>query len=248
VALIGIYAAYLIILSKMPPQAEEEIDELEVIPRTIVLSPRPRRIALITLLFVAGGALIYFTAEPFLASLLALAAVAMVPNFVFIQWVAPLVSEFPEMLSTFYFARTVTGAPMALMNMVSSNINQWTLLVAMLPLVYSASRGASSVIMFDPHQELELLMTIGQALVGMLFLVNMVLEWWEALALFVLWAVQFAFSATGANLAVGGLDVHQMVTIAYFVWAALEIARMLLGRRKATAFGDFANMWRKYVH
>jgi hypothetical protein len=39
-----------------------------------------------------------------------------------------------------------------------------------------------------------------------------------------------------------------MVTIAYFVWAALEIARMLLGRRKATAFGDFANMWRKYVH
>ena len=45
------------------------------------------------------------------------------------------------MASTVYFARTVDRAPMALMNMVSSNINQWTLLVAMLPVVYSISVG-----------------------------------------------------------------------------------------------------------
>jgi cation:H+ antiporter len=247
VALIGIYGAYLMVLGKMPPQAEEGIDELELIPRTVVLSPRPRRIALIAMLFIAGGALIYFTAEPFLASLLALAAAAAIPNFVFIQWVAPFVSEFPEMMSTFYFARTVTGAPMALMNMVSSNINQWTLLMAMLPLVYSASRGISSVIPLDAHQELELLMTIGQALVGMLFLVNMVREWWEAAVLFVLWAVQFGFSAAGANIAIAGLNVHQLVTIVYFVWAAWEALRMSLGRRKAAAFIEFAGMWRKYV-
>ena len=37
------------------------------------------------------------------------------------------------------------------------------------------SRGAVSGIPLDAQQELELLMTIGQALVGMLFLVNMVL-------------------------------------------------------------------------
>ena len=79
---------------------------------------------------------------PFLASLLALATLAGVPDFVFVQWIAPLVSEFPEMLSTLYWARRSDRAPMALMNMVSSNINQWTLLAAMLPIVYSISVGA----------------------------------------------------------------------------------------------------------
>ena len=79
------------------------------------------------------------------------------PSFVFVQWVAPFVSEFPEKVSAFYWARTVDRASMALMNMVSSNINQWTLLAAMLPIVYLVSRGAPSAIPFDAQQELELL-------------------------------------------------------------------------------------------
>ncbi len=247
--LFAIYTAYLLLLSRMPPEEEEGIDDLERVPRAIVLSPRPRRIAFITLLFIAGGALIYFTAEPFLASLFALAALTGVSSFIFIQWVAPFVSEFPEMASTFYWARTVTGAPMALMNMVSSNINQWTLLVAMLPIVYSVSRGVVSGIPFDSQQELELLMTIGQALVGMLFLVNMVLEWWEAAALFALWAFQFVFSASGAQLTIAGqnLDMNWIVTIVYFAWAGWEIVRMALGRRKPAAFVAFARMLREYV-
>ena len=136
---------------------------------------------------------------------------------------------------------------MALMNMVSSNINQWTLLVAMLPIVFSISRGAVSGIPLDSQQELELLMTIGQALVGMLFLVNMVLEWWEAAVLFVLWAVQFAFSAAGSTLAIGGLSIHWIITIMYFVWAAVEIVRVFMGQRKPAAFVEFGKMWRQFV-
>lgn len=244
--LIGIYAAYLLLLSRMPPEEEEGIDELERVPRAIVLSPRPRRIALIALLFIAGGLLIRFTAAPFLGSLLALAALAGIPKFRFIQWVAPIVSEFPEMASTFYWARTVTRAPMALMNMVSSNINQWTLLVAMLPIVFSMSAGAVTSIPFDKQQELELLMTIAQALVGMLFLVNMELAWWEAALLFALWVFQFAFSAAGANEAL--LEkVNWGVTIAYLGWSALEIVRICVGQRKPAAFTGFARSWREYV-
>ncbi len=83
---------------------------------------------------------------------------------------------------------------MALMNMVSSNINQWTLLAAMLPITYSLSRGAVSAIPLDGSRKLELALTLGQSLLGLLFLVDMELEWWEAAGLFVLWAVQFAFS------------------------------------------------------
>ena len=237
VVLIAIYAAYLALLSRMPPQEEEGIEDLERVPRFIVLSPRPRRIALIGLCFLAGGVLIFFTAEPFLGSLFAISVLIGVPSFIFIQWVAPFISEFPELASTFYWARTVHRAPMALMNMVSSNINQWTLLVAMLPIVFSWSRGAVSGIPLDHQQEIEVLMTIGQQLVGMLLLVNMELAWWEAAALFVLWAVQF-----GSNE-----RMHEGITVLYFAWAGVEVVRILMGRRKPEAFIEFARMWRVHV-
>src|SRR5207247_2367872 len=171
-ALILIYGAYLFVLSKMPAEGAEGIDQLEKIPRSIVTARKPVRIGAIIGLFAAGGALIYFTAEPFLGSLLAVSALLGVPSFVFVQWVAPFVSEFPEKVSAFYWARTIDRASMALMNMVSSNINQWTLLAAMLPIVYSMSLRAPSAIVFADQQRLELLMTMGQSLVGALFLVS----------------------------------------------------------------------------
>jgi cation:H+ antiporter len=249
VVLIFIYAAYLFLLMKMAPVEHEGIEDLEAIPRAIVLSPRPRRIALITLCFTAGGLLIYLTAEPFLASLLAVAVLLGIPSFVFIQWVAPFVSEFPEMASTFYWARTVVRAPMALMNMVSSNINQWTLLTAMLPIIYSLSRGSASVIVFDQRQSVELLMTIGQAALGLLFIINMELAWWEASVLFVLWLVQFVLSALTPDdpQAAGKMqNVHWIITIIYFVWAGWEALRLLMGQRKPVAFREFARISRQH--
>jgi len=242
--LITIYAVYLIVLHRMPPEKAEGIDDLELIPRTIVKSPRAVRIVLIVGLFALGGALIYFMAEPFLGSLLAVSATLGVPNFIFIQWVAPFVSEFPEKVSAFYWARTVDRASMALMNMVSSNINQWTLLAAMLPIVFSISRGAPSTISFDSQQELEILMTLGQSLIGALFLINMELAWWEAAALFFLWAIQFALSPVPGVLA---SHIHRYVTLTYLAWSAVEILRMIVGWRKPAAFQHFAEMWRSHV-
>ena len=242
--LIAIYAAYLIVLRHLPPEKAEGIDDLELIPRTIVKSPRAVRIVLIVGLFALGGALIYFMAEPFLGSLLAVSAALGVPNFIFIQWVAPFVSEFPEKVSAFYWARTVDRASMALMNMVSSNINQWTLLAAMLPIVFSISRGAPSTISFDSQQELEILMTLGQSLIGALFLINMELAWWEASALFLLWAIQFSLSPVPGVLA---SHIHRYVTLTYLAWSAVEILRMIVGWRKPAAFQHFAEMWRSHV-
>jgi cation:H+ antiporter len=238
--LIAVYAAYLMLLSRMPPEEAETIDDLERIPRAIVLAPKGIRVAAIAGLFLAGGALIYFMAEPFLASLLALSTSLGVPSFVFVQWVAPFVSEFPEKVSAFYWARTVDRASTALMNMVSSNINQWTLLAAMLPITYSLSRGAVSAIPLDGLQELELLLTLAQSLLGLLFLLEMKLEWWEAAGLFVLWVVQFGFSARGVN-------VHLYVTGAYLLWAAVELARMLARRRAPEAVRLFRIMWSRHL-
>src|SRR5437879_4376606 len=106
-------------------------------PRARQLDRRPT--AAVGRLFAAGGGLLYATAHPFLASMLAVAGVFGVSQFVLVQWVAPFLSEFPEKVSAFYWARRVSHAPMALMNMVSSNINQWTVLAAMIPPVYGYS-------------------------------------------------------------------------------------------------------------
>jgi len=235
VLLIGFYAAYLAALWRIPPRQHEKLEEMEFVPRWII-SRRPRlRTATIGGLFVAGGLTIYYTAEPFLGSLLAMSTAIGIPSFVFVQWVAPLVSEFPEKVSAFYWARTIDGAPMAMMNMVSSNLNQWTLLAAMLPIVYSLSTGAPSSIPFDAHQELEILMTIGQSLLGMIFLLSMEIVWWEAALLFVLWAVQFAFSPFGGGPGVVGwlaARMHEITTTFYFGWCGVELVRMLFGRRK----------------
>lgn len=248
--LILIYAVYLGVLHRVPPQEAEKIEDLERIPRSIVLARRPVRNAFIIGFFAAGGLLIYLTAEPFLGSLLAISTMVGVPYFVFVQWVAPFISEFPEKVSAFYWARTVQRASMGLMNMGSSNINQWTLLAAMLPIVYSVSRGRASAIPFDERQSLELLMTLAQSLIGVFFLINLELVWWEAAALFSLWFTQFVFSPLTPGPGVLGFiatHIHWWVTVAYLGWCLLALIRMLMGKRQPHAFRQFARMWRLHV-
>jgi cation:H+ antiporter len=234
--LAAIYVAYLVVLSKMPPEDPDEIDELETVPRAIVTAPRLVRIFAISGLFVLGGLLIYFSAEPFLASLLALSATVGIPQFVFVQWVAPLVSEFPEMASTFIWARTVEKAPMALMNMVSSNINQWTLLPAMLAVVYAVSVGEPAAIVFDDKQKLELVLTIGQAVIGLLFLINMRLAWWEAVVMLIFFAIPFANS-----------ELARPIATVQFVWVGYQVLRMILRRRAPEGLVYFGEIWREHV-
>ena len=234
--LILLYTAYLVILSRMPAEDPETIEDLETIPRKIVTAPRLTRIVIIGGLFLAGGILIYVAAEPFLASLMALAVAVGIPAFVFIQWVAPVVSEFPEMASTFYWARSVERAPMALMNMVSSNINQWTLLTATLPIVLSISVGARTPIVFDPEQQVELLLTLGQAVVGMTFLMSMRLTWYEAATMFVFFWIPFVHSSWA-----------KPVTVLYFAWAGMEVGRMMAGRRKLLAPAHFLRIWKEHI-
>src|SRR5947209_10099071 len=75
------YLVYLWVLWKIPPResASEALEELGYIPRrALMLAPLQRNLAIGTM-FVAGGALLYFSAHPFLDSMLALAAAFGVP-------------------------------------------------------------------------------------------------------------------------------------------------------------------------
>jgi cation:H+ antiporter len=250
VVLTLMYAAYLVMLTKLPPEGREGVEDLERIPRAIVMAPRVWRTVAIVGFFLAGGLLIYFTAEPFLGSLIALAGAIGIPSFIMVQWLAPVVSEFPELASTFYFARQPEKAAVALMNIVSSNINQWTLLVAMLPIVYSMGGGHISAITFDAEQETELLLTIAQSLVALAFLFNMKFHWWEATVLFTLYAVQVVFATSGSGGGVMAFLAHHVrlwVTAAYLIWFAITILMMVARRRLPEAITDFQHTWRTHV-
>lgn len=232
-----IYFAYLWVLRKIPAQDEEQIEELEYIPRKILSFSKPIRNAIIISLFLGGGLILYFVAHPFLESMLAVAVSMGVSQFIFVQWVSPFLSEFPEKVSAFHWARQVRSAPMALMNMVSSNINQWTMLVAMIPVVYGYGMGNyGAVIEFDVHQREEILLTLAQAFVGFMMLINMNFSWYEALGLFLLWLIQFVQP-----------HLRVQITYVYFAWFVLELLRMLFITRKAPAFSEFGKLMRSHI-
>jgi cation:H+ antiporter len=225
--LVLMYVGYLWLLSRVPPRAEET-EDLEDLPRVSrwALSFGPgKRAWAIAFLFVAGGAVLYFAAEAFVESLLAIAVSMGVAPFFFVQWVAPFLSEFPEKLSAFNWARQISKSSMALINLLSSTINQWSVLSGLIPVIYSISRGEPSSLVFDAYQREEILLTILQSALGLLLLLNLKLEAYEAGILFVFWLVQFLFPTT--RLA--------MIWV-YSGWCGIELLRIAAGSRKAVAF------------
>ena len=231
IVLSAIYFTYLYLLSRMPPHDKEEIEDLGRIPKYVMKYKYPVNIIWITCLFIAGAAILYFSAHPFLNSMLALAVSMGISQFIFVQWVAPFLSEFPEKLSAFYWARKTNKAPMALANFVSSSINQWTILVAMIPFIYSLGMGKVSVVVFDEHQKLEILLTIVQSYLGFLFLASMDFKLIEATALFALWLAQF--------LAPG---IRGEIIWVYAVWALIETVKLIMNFKKRNAFGAFLKL------
>jgi cation:H+ antiporter len=125
---------------------------------------------------------------------------------------------------------------MGLMNVVSSNINQWTVLAGMIPVVYSLSLGHLAAVPFDGMHRHEILLTILQSLLGMVLLMNMRYSWWEAGVLFVPWFVQFCLPS-----------LRVAVIEAYAVLIALGIGQALFGRRSFEAFAVFGERWRSRV-
>jgi cation:H+ antiporter len=216
VVLLALYLAYLWVLLRNPARGVENLADAPVVSRWAYRQPGWRRPLAVGALFGGGGLLLYVTAHPFLESMLALAGLVGVSQFVLVQWVAPFLSEFPEKVSAFYWARRVTHAPMALMNMVSSNINQWTVLAAMIPLVYGYSglhhHGAWQDFHFDTEQRLEILLTLLQTGLGVLLLANMEFDWLDATIIFVLWLAQFLRPG-----------LREEVAVAYGLWMAILV-------------------------
>ena len=229
-----IYAVYLYTLSRLPAQDSEEIEDLGRVPRYLMKLEKRKSAVGILLFLVSGALILWFAAHPFLKSMLALSATLGISQFVFVQWVAPFLSEFPEKLSAFHWAKQVSKAPMALTNFVSSSINQWTILVATVPFIYSFGIGHPAAVIFDEHQRTEILLTIVQSYLGFLFLASMDFSFLEAVGLFVLWIVQFFIPG-----------VREAITVVYGIWAFFETMKLAVHFKKKNAFHVFATIARE---
>ncbi len=231
--LVAMYVAYLAFLNRLPAREHEEAGDLEAVPKAVLRIPKPLQFYVIAGLFLAGGALLYFAANPFLTSMLGLAAVLGVPQFVFVQWMAPFLSEFPEFVSTSYWARSRGKAGMALMNMASSNINQWTMLAAMIPIVYSVSLGHVAAVPITEHR-VEVVLTLLQGILGVLLLANFNFQAYEAGVLFVLWLAQFLRP-----------EWREEMCVVYGAWIAIELLTTPFRKDRLRAFVVFGALWKR---
>lgn len=186
--LVGCFVLYLSRIAGTADHAPELVGPAREIAR---LPPTLRRLAVVALfLYAAAG--ILASAEPFAEALIATGHRLGIDEFLLVQWLAPLASEAPEVAVACIL--TLKGNPDAGMGaMISSKVNQWTLLVGTLPLVYSISAGALSVMHLDARQVEEILLTAAQSAFAVAVLANMRLSLGEAAALFVLFTAQLFF-------------------------------------------------------
>lgn len=236
IIMLTIYFLYLFFLTKLPSREKEEQEHMEYIPAKIVSLKGLYKTLIIILLFVVGGLGLIFVVDPFVESMKSLAISIGISEFVFIQWVSPFLSEFPEKLSAFYWAKKKSGATMGLMNIVSSTVNQFTLLPAMLPFIYSYAVGGITPIVFDPYQKSEILLTIAQCSTTILLLVDMKFSLYEASSMFIVWCIQFFMPWT-----------REIVTYIFLGWATVELVLILFRIKGVDVAENFVSTYKKYI-
>jgi cation:H+ antiporter len=216
--LVTLFVLYAIRVSRAPAEEPHLVGPAELVGRL----PRAQRRAAVVGLFAFSAAVILACAEPFADALVQTGEELGISTFLLVQWLAPLASEAPELLVAALFAwRLNTNG--ALGALLSSKVNQWTLLVGTLPIVFAISAGAAHGLPIDAVQREELFLTAAQSAFAVAVLSNRSLSVREALALLGLFFSQFVLGAVVPESARGVERVG--VGIAYLVLAAFTIYR-----------------------
>jgi len=186
--LVGLYALYIGIIIRGDVEDHEE--QVGVPAYLQGLSKGPR-IASVLLLFGYSGAMIYTAVHPFASGLESLGLALGIPPFFMIQWLAPPASEAPEIIVVAYLVDK--GRPTAGVNaLISSKLNQWTLLIGTIAVVYSIAAGSIGKLPFDEKQQAEIWITAAQSFFAIAVLTNFEISVREAVVLLVLFVSQVA--------------------------------------------------------
>ena len=171
---------------------EEDVEMVEP-AKSIAGLPRPQRRALLIALFLYAAGMILISAEPFAEGLVESGKAAGIDEFLLVQWLAPLASETPEItIASILVLRGRTGVAMAVL--ISSKVNQWTLLVGTLPAAYAVSGGFLDPLPLDSRQVEEIFLTSAQSIFAIMLLANLRMSLWEGALLFALFITQLFFT------------------------------------------------------
>lgn len=185
----GIYAAYVWrVRHVLKPDGPDEDEEPGPAAALQQLPLRVQRTIMAGLATVAC-AIILLAAEPFAEAMVGAGRVLGINEFLLIQWLAPLASEAPAVTIAILFVLAGRAAA-GLTTMISDKINQWTLLVGMLPLAMSIGAGATTALPLDARQTEEFFLTAAQSLLGVALLLRLRLGIVSALVLAVLFVAQ----------------------------------------------------------
>ena len=213
VALLAWFGLYLFKLTR------GDVEEPELIGAAAAIGALPDRARHTTVvaLFVLAAAVILGCAEPFAESLIGAGTELGVDRFLLVQWLAPLASEAPEFIIAIIFAARGKGTA-AIATLISSKVNQWTLLMGSLPIAYLAGGGGTSLVL-DGRQVEEVLLTATQTMMGVAMILALRFHRHTAWALLVLFMVQFPITTTGGRLILCG------------VYAAVAVMGLVVNRR-----------------
>jgi cation:H+ antiporter len=189
--LVALFLAYGWRLSKLP------VEEPDLVGTSAWIAERhrrPRRVWIFGL-FAFAAFVILLCAEHFADAAVGTGTAIGVEEFVLVQWLAPLASEAPELIVACLYAWRLKASD-SLGTLLSSKVNQWTLLVGTIPIVFAISSTSLQGLPLDSLQRHELLITAAQSLFAVSILVDLRLTLWGSAALLGLFLAQFVASLT----------------------------------------------------
>jgi cation:H+ antiporter len=218
--LVGLYLTYIYFTL----QAEHHEEEQVGVPAYLQAFKKNLRIPIYVGLFFFSGALILTAVEPFAHGLEDLGVQIGVPKFLMIQWIAPLASESPELIVVAYLVNKARSTA-AFNALISSKLNQWTLLIGTLVLVYSISLGHYGTLPLEQKQAGEIWLTAAQSFFALTILVNFNISIREAIALLVLFVTQLypPFHEYEALLGFSAIYIVLGLALLATRWAALNV-------------------------
>ena len=184
--LVGLYVTYIGLVLKSDIEHSEHTVG---VPKYFQNWSLPWRPLVVVALFGYSGLMIFTAVEPFAHGLEEIGIQNGIPEFFMIQWVAPLASEAPELIVVAVLvnkARSTAGFNA----LISSKLNQWTLLIGTIAVVYSIALGGYGTLPFDSKQAAEIWITAAQSYFALALLCNFEISIREAVVLFGLFISQ----------------------------------------------------------
>ena len=230
IALLAWFGCYLYKLSR------GDVEEPDLIGAAAALGKLPdhaRRVTVVAM-FVVAAAVILACAKPFANSLIDAGTQLGIDKFLLVQWLAPLASEAPEFIIAIIFAARGKGTA-AIATLISSKVNQWTLLVGSLPLAHLLGGGGPALVL-DSRQIEEMLLTATQTLMGIALILALRFHRFSAWALLALFVVQFPITSTTGRLTLCG------------IYAVIALAALIVNRQHIlpTLSAPFAQSTRRH--